>query len=206
LITCIASVAIAILVPKIVLSSKKAILNNLYASIGKDTSSSIKQLKDISNETSEKISGIKAVRSTSDIAFFLSTIPKLLPDGVWTESISLDYSTNDAPAVKSTKAKKKSKKKNNTDADIEGDDKIVSEEKENEQKTAKATQIHPNIIMIGYAYSVNRNEQFALANEFLSNLKNKNDFASFFESIDLISTKSQTYAEKDVTGFEIHCK
>jgi hypothetical protein len=55
----------------------------------------------------------------------------------------------------------------------------------------------------GYAYSDNRGEQFKLVNMLLGNLKNNEEFSSFFQNIALETIAAQKLKEYDVTYFKI---
>ncbi|MDP8212189.1 MAG: pilus assembly protein PilM [Candidatus Zapsychrus exili] len=64
----------------------------------------------------------------------------------------------------------------------------------------------PKIGLNGYVHKKNTNEQFKIANKFLSNLKRNKEFSSQFEEIELQSAKAEKLEQYELTSFEINCK
>lgn len=60
------------------------------------------------------------------------------------------------------------------------------------------------ILLEGYAFHENSNEQFRLINNFLGKIKNSADFASQFNNIELI-TRQETVDNYELTAFRISC-
>jgi hypothetical protein len=53
---------------------------------------SLDEIKQKTQEGSQKLSAYKHVRTQSHVAFFLKIIPQLLPEGIWLKDLSIEYS------------------------------------------------------------------------------------------------------------------
>lgn len=148
----------------------------------------LKSLKDTSvqklrleNETLRKrLNYLKNIQAESDVAAFLVTIPKLLPDGVWVEQIDIVY-----PALLSSDATKDKK----------------------EGKSADSSKLAaPAVDIRGYAYASNPGDQFELVNGLLANFKASKEFSAFFDKMDFESIQTKSYGKYPVTFYYLMCR
>ena len=77
--------------PNIMLSAKKNSIASLKKKLADHKDVSTSKLKEKDKSLNKKIKNISNIRTESDIAFFLSAIPKLLPEGVWVNKFSINY-------------------------------------------------------------------------------------------------------------------
>jgi hypothetical protein len=63
-----------------------------------------------------------------------------------------------------------------------------------------------SLVLDGYAYLKNANEQFRLVNLLVSVLKKESDLASSFDNIDLVTVQQESLQNHAVTYFKIVCK
>ncbi len=74
--------------------------------------------------------------------------------------------------------------------------------KDNPQRTVSRL----SIILEGFVYRENINEQFRVVNNLVSSLKNTTEFASTFDSVDLVVVRQESLNNVSVTYFKIACK
>ncbi len=134
------------------------------------------EIKEKSQEISEKLVAYKNVRTESQVAFFLKMIPQLLPEGIWLKDLSIQYL---APA--------------------ESEDKAASE-------TQQKRLFKVLVALSGYAFDRNSSQQIRMVKTLVSRLKENKDFAGFFDDIDLVTAQTQALDENTVTFFRIDCK
>ncbi len=151
----------------------------------KDTS--VQKLR-LENETlGKKLNYFKNLQAESDVAAFLVTMPKLLPDGVWVEQMDIVY-----PALLlSDKDKDKQK----------GKSAVPSKGAALAQPTGK-----PAVDIQGYAYSSNPSDQFELLNGLLANFKGSKEFSAFFDKMDFESIQAKSYGKYSVTFYHLMCR
>jgi len=148
-----------------------------------DSDVSFIEKKDI--KLKSELKQYKNIRTKSDVALFLLLIPDLLPEGTWLRNLDIAYNDLTTRIDASTAKKKKSRQRDNRKAESE----------------ASLT-----MIIDGYAYSENKNQQFRLVNEFLRKIKTNGELSNFFQNFDLETTQSQKLDDYNVTFFKIVCK
>ena len=147
----------------------------------KDTS--VQKLR-LENETlSKKLDYFKNLPMESDIAAFLATIPRLLPDGVWVDQIDIVY-----PEV------------------LVSDKDQQKESPANAEALAKEAKGRPAVDIKGYAYSSNPGDQFKLVNDLLANFKGNKELSTFFSSMDFESIQAKPYGKYPATFFYLKCR
>lgn len=138
----------------------------------------LQDIEQKNKEIMEKLVSYKKIPSQSSAAHFLSAIPNVLPQGTWLETLQITYSDDTFPKEKS-----------------------LFQDKNQPQWQPKAT-----LNLDGYVYQEDVNQQIRLINALVADLKNNQNFAPFFESIELVSAQTQTLDGYVVTHFRIACK
>jgi len=132
------------------------------------------------------LKNIQHIRSRTTVAFFLATIPEMLPKGAWIKNFNIVYA---APVnLEDKKSKKRTVKKSKKS--------VVPERK----KT------RPAIILEGYVYLDNIKEQFGRVNQILRKLKSNEKFSEFFENITLEAVEAEVLEDYSVASFFIKCQ
>lgn len=127
-----------------------------------------------------KLDGFKNVRAVSDVSLFLSTLPRLLPEGVWIKTLEITYGSGSQP-------------------------KAQSDEK-SQANHSLLVSYAPMLNIIGYAYLEDKSEQFRLVNKLLKNFKENDDFKFFFNSIEMEVIRADKIDEYQVTYFKLKCQ
>jgi len=182
-----------ICIPLIVVSIVKSIFSTLSIKkeiatlnqkLGTFKESSISFIETKEELLKKRLTSLQQTRINSNATLFLLLIPDLLPDGAWLKTLDISY-YDSGKSVSSSTQKGRFARRDNASKD---------------KKFSLVSTID------GYAYSEIRGKQFRLINELLGRLKDKEEFSKFFKDIELETTSSQKFNEKDVTYFKIVCK
>jgi len=181
---CIPLICMAFFISSYLIGKEQKKVEHLNQQLGLFKSASTEIIDEKNDELKKKISILSDIRLNSDVFVLLSTLPDLMPDGIWIKRLNINYSD------KVKKFGKKTKKR-----------KLQGNEQNNE--TIK----HPPILEFdGFAYFEISQEQFRLVNSLIKNLKENELFSKFFVNIDLVTVKTQEIKEYTVTAFKIKCQ
>jgi len=117
----------------------------------------------------------------------LAKLPGLLPENTWIDNLSVQYTKNPAANKQKKKKIKKSKKKKKGSG-------------------VNANKFGLTVEFSGYVYLPDIKEQFGLVNNLLQNIKENEEFSSFFKKIDLQDVKAKNLKSHNVTEFKITLK
>jgi hypothetical protein len=148
----------------------------------KDTS--VNKLQEQNQNLSKKTDYLKGIRTGSDVASFLAIIPTLLPEGIWMDSIEIIYPEALSP-------EQERRKKEAIPAD---------------QSPGQGEGSKPTLVIQGYAYREDTNEQFKQVNELLKNFKENKEFSAFFNHIDFETIQAKNMGNYPVTFFHLRCQ
>ncbi len=151
--------------------------SGLIQSLGLFKSTPLVQLKERNEQLKKKAAVIKNLPAKSEVALFLDMIPQLLPAGIWLKDFDVAYLSLGKKISKSELPQGQGENKFNLTIELNG-----------------------------YAYSENTKQQFALVNTFFVSLKEKKEFASFFNDIILETVNVQKLGDFNVTFFKIRCR
>jgi len=95
--------------------------------------------------------------------------------------------------------------------DIEYADAVIllnskTQNKKNKSNKSNKENVSLKMTIDGYAYSINKIQQFRLVNKFSRTLKSNIEFSKIFQNIDLETTTAQKLNDHNVTYFKIVCK
>jgi len=164
-------------------SSYQAKLSQLAQRQGPYEALSIEEINKKRDDTIKKLGIYKNVNLRTDVAYFLKRIPELLPQGAWLTNLSIDYSDIALTLSDADKQKK-------TGKDLD-------------KMRAKAK---INIMMDGYIYADDINEQINLANRLPAGFKSDQNFFNYFQEAKLLSVRKENLADQTVTFFQISLK
>ncbi|MCK5505056.1 MAG: pilus assembly protein PilM, partial [Thermodesulfovibrionia bacterium] len=139
--------------------------------LGRFQDADVSMIEQKEKDLKDSLTYFRNIRMDSNAASFLLLIPNLLPEGTWIRNLDITYddsATFDLP-----------------------DDMVQTVSRR--PTRAKTTKEMPTLLIMieGYAYSENRNQQFRLVNRLLRNLKDNKEFSRFFSDIDVETTKAQ---------------
>lgn len=155
-------------------------LTRLEQELGMHKDAMIETITETTTKTTESLTHLKTIRTKSNIAFFLATIPTLLPQGLWIKNFEVNY----------------------TDAYQNKDD--YSDE--NKTKNVTKDNSTPIVSISGYAYSQNITEQFKLVNKFFNNIEDHPKLSTIFKQIDLEIVRAEKIENLTVTYYKIQCQ
>ncbi len=150
---------------------------------GNFESSSKEDIKKRHQETMDKWAGYKSVRTKSDVFFFLSTIPKLLPEGTWITNLTIDFIDQSSNQGNPPGATPQSP----------------------EGKNLKWPGTKVTLNLTGRVFVENTNHQLRMVKMLVANLKEDKEFASFFEDINFTANASNI-TKYPLTLFNVKCK
>lgn len=135
---------------------------------------------------SKRLEEFKSIRLSDNTASFLSTIPSQASEGMWFESIEVNYTPTplDSKKVKSKSAKKRSK--------------------DSYDETPETPEI--TIVITGYVYVPEAKDQFNLVNQFTRSLKDNAKFSETFKSIELDKIQKMVINDYETTYFKVICQ
>ncbi|MBF0531799.1 MAG: pilus assembly protein PilM [Candidatus Omnitrophica bacterium] len=133
-----------------------------------------------SGQKKKKLQDLRSARLKSEMSVFLQVVSKILPPGAWLKTLDLEYDNNQEFAFKAAAGKNAA--------------------------GAKPPIAVPKIMMEGFAYLPNTNEQFILVNTLLKNIKEHAVFKGVFSKIKLESVSTQILDAYNVTSFKIRCE
>ena len=171
----IALVALMSSVTKNMLVKYKQQLTKLKAQETPFESSSKEDIEKLDKEITDKLVSYKDIQMESQVAFYLSRLPQMLPEGAWFKDWEISYIKR----------------------------KIMPDE---QTQTIERSVSNISVMLEGYAYTKNTNEQFRLVNNLVTKLKNEKDIAAAFKDIDLVTVRQETLNEHPVTYFKINLK
>ena len=158
----------------------------LNQKLGRFQDADIAMIEQNERTLKDNLAYFRNIRLDSNAASFLLFIPNLLPEGTWINNLDITY--DDSEAFK-----------------LPGDV-IQAPVRRSTQTSSPDKAPTLSVIIEGYAYSENRNQQFRLVNQLLRNLKDDQEFSGFFSEIDVETTKAQQLNSFSVTAFKIVCK
>ena len=150
----------------------------LKQQLGPHQSASTEKLKKTNQELLDKLNGFKSIRINSDVSFFLTTFPEMMPYGTWLENVNIVYLPPTKPGTKI---------KNNTKTNLMAESKLT-------------------IDITGLVYAEAPQERFKIINKLVSNIKNDQKYSKMFGDVSLENVKSQKYAGYNVTSFQLKLK
>ena len=182
---CVPVIAASFLLPSFTVQKYNQNISDLQKKLGLYQDADITTIQQLDENLQAKLDYFTATRTKSNITVFLALIPELLPEGTWIDALNIKYD----------------------------DSKFMSSAKTSAAGAAQAApgsaseDVRPTLTLTidGYAFSLDKNLQFRLVKTLLGALKKNNDFAQFFESIDLQTTQIEKINEHDVTFFKIVC-
>ena len=146
---------------------------------------SVQKLRLENEALTKKLNYFKNIQTGGDIAPFLATIPKLLPDGVWIEQLDIVYPDIFSPEKE--KAKTTGALPPNRDPARQAGDK-------------------PAVDIQGYAYSSDPNDQFKLVNALLENFRANKELSAIFDRMDFETIQARNFGKYPVTFFYLKCR
>jgi hypothetical protein len=171
-------------------------LTKLESKLGAKAKQKIAAIRKEIDEKRDKIKDLNNIRFKSDISGFLAILPELLPEGAWLKNLEIVYP--DSKAVANVKTTKK-----NTRSKIRGKSKAKNDDEEKESIVLSKV---PEIVIEGYVYLDNINEQFGVVNKFLTRITESQSFKDNYQKITLDSVKTEKMNNFPVTYFKILCK
>ncbi len=176
---CIGIVALAFVGSFFAVMNSKKKLDTLAAQLGASKDFEIETLEAKSKDIQNKLQAYKDIKATSNVAFFLTKIPTLLPKGIWLKDIEIRY-------VETTL-----KPESATSGSTKEPDRVVTK---------------VELSLSGFVYEVSTNQQIRLVNNFLVTLKNNKLVTDIFSNINLDSANTQPMGQHNVTFFKIAFK
>jgi hypothetical protein len=152
-------------------------IDTLEAKQGQLKSFDTSQIETMRKEMEDKLAAYQNIRMKTNVHYYLEKLPRMLPEGGWLDSFNIQY-YHATP----------------TDAG------------RSRGKYANRLILRLSIMMSGYVYHQNVNEQFRLVNSFVSRLKEDEDFTKSFDTIDLGSINQAVVENFNVARFQINCK
>lgn len=140
----------------------------------------LETIDETTKKTTASLEHLKTIRTKSNIAFFLTTIPTLLPQGLWIKNFEIKY----------------------PDAYVNKDEFSGNDRAED----ASIDYTRPIISISGYAYSQNITEQFKLVNKFFNNIEDHPKLSTIFQQTDLEIVRAEKIKEFTVTYYKIQCQ
>ena len=133
---------------------------------------SIKKLEEKNKQKEDTLRSITSVPIKTQIHQYLDRIPRLLPDGVWFEDISIGFEA------------------------------ITTDGQSSRIRNSRGPS-YPAIIVNGYAYLEDRQQQFTLVNSLLASFKKDAILSEAFKKISLDDITAAKFNRFDVTSFKI---
>jgi Tfp pilus assembly PilM family ATPase len=151
-------------------------------------------LADITNKSEiiqTKFTAIRSLRFKGNTTPFVISLVKLLPPGVWLQNVSVEFEDVPEKQLKmSTRA---------AGLDPSG----APRKPKAEYYTLKT---RSRLVILGYCYLENANEEFNAVNQYLTKLKSSEEIAARFQEISLQSVKSEEMEDHQVVSFMIKCE
>ncbi|MCA9406912.1 MAG: PilN domain-containing protein, partial [Candidatus Omnitrophica bacterium] len=137
------------------------------------------KLKQSAQELSEKVDLYKSMVVKTEVANVLDHLPSLLPEGVWVDSMEITYKD---PVLKPTGGRVRGRSQGDSD--------------------------ESSVMMTieGFAYSKDKKQQFKVVDDFVSNLRDSEEFKKYFSKIDSGGKTTQTIDNYTVTAFTVTCE
>lgn len=180
LLICAVSVGLIFLGATKITEKSKNDSTRLEQELGTYKDALIETILDTTKKTTESLNHLKTIRTKSHVAFFLTTIPTLLPQGLWIKNLEVHYT--DAYVNKDA----------SSDEDIT---KITTDDNST-----------PIISISGYAYSENITEQFRLVNKFFNNIEDHPKLSAIFKETNLETVRAEKIEDFTVTYYKIQCQ
>ncbi len=156
-------------------------LATLQQKLGQSESINIDSLREKNKDMLNKLHQFEKMNIKSNFAFFLDTIPKILPKDAWLKTFNI-YSQD------------------------QGNSNTASEQPPEDIAKALDKGSRVTLELAGYVYSSDAKDQVALVNNFLKDLKSNSEFSSYFKDITRKNVKLETLEGFEVTSFEIKCQ
>lgn len=155
--------------------------SDLKNKLGESVDLSADGLKTKNMEILNKLSQLEKIDVKSNVAYFLQTIPELLPKDAWLQKLNIAYTDRAGREAAS---------------------------QQQQQKLADKSKKEKNLSLelTGYVYSLDTKNQISIINEFIRKMKETTEFASYFNEIVRKDVRLENIGGFDVSSFIIKCQ
>jgi hypothetical protein len=173
-----------------IMDSKTALKVAKSAEVGTLADTDISEIKDNIEKIKKQLDAVRSLRFKGSTTAFVINLVKILPPGVWLNSISLDFVD-----VSDQQGRTRG-----------GDSEDGSSGKSRKAKaTYQKLKTKATLNISGYCFLEDANAEFEVVNNFVITLRSTPDIASRFKDIKLGAVRSETQEGKQVVSFSISC-
>jgi Tfp pilus assembly PilM family ATPase len=187
-----ALIALVFFLSGLFLDGVKADVASAIARVGSHVDMTSEDLSSKGADEDKRFMALQSLPIKARVTPLIIRFSKLLPSGVWVDSMNVSFSDTTLGRDKSGNVKQR--------RDKDGQDSLKSDPVYDKVSTVLSMNIS------GYIYLNDSNAEFGLANQFVNTIRKDQEFIKSFKNVKLNDLKADTYAKTKVMAFRISCE